>query len=76
MQILPIATILALLLLAAGLVTDASGRAISATTPAKQRSDRLMRECGTEWRTNRAQLKAQGKRWRGFLAECRVRKKI
>lgn len=76
MQILPPAAALALLLLAAGLVTD-SAAASSRTRPlAQQRSDRLMRECGVEWRANRAQLKAQGKRWRGFLAECRARKKI
>jgi len=33
-----------------------------------------MRDCGAEWRGNRAALQAQGKTWRTFLPECRARR--
>jgi hypothetical protein len=41
---------------------------------AQLRNDQLMRDCGTEWRGNRAALQAQGKTWRSFLPECRARR--
>jgi IS5 family transposase len=41
---------------------------------AQLRNDQLMRDCGAEWRSNRAALQAQGKTWRSFLPECRTRR--
>ena len=43
-------------------------------SPAQLRNDQIMRDCGAEWRGNRAQLQAQGKTWRTFLPECRARR--
>jgi hypothetical protein len=49
--------------------------------PARQRSaaqlanDQRMRDCGAEWRANKAALSAQGKTWRVFNVECRARLK-
>jgi hypothetical protein len=34
-----------------------------------------MRDCGAEWRANKAALSAQGKTWRVFNVECRARLK-
>jgi hypothetical protein len=41
---------------------------------AQLRNDQIMRDCGAEWRGNRAALQAQGKTWRSFLPECRARR--
>lgn len=43
-------------------------------SPAQLRNDQIMRDCGAEWRGNRAQLQTQGKTWRTFLPECRARR--
>jgi hypothetical protein len=49
--------------------------------PKRQRSeaqlanDNRMRQCGAEWRANKAALQAQGKTWRVFNVECRARLK-
>jgi hypothetical protein len=41
---------------------------------AQKKNDQMMRDCGTEWRANKAALQAKGQTWRTFLAECRKRK--
>ena len=52
-----------------------------APKPKRQRSqaqlanDQRMRDCGAEWRSNKATLTAQGKTWRVFNVECRARLK-
>lgn len=52
-----------------------------APKPKRQRSeaqlanDNRMRQCGAEWRANKAALEAQGKTWRVFNVECRARLK-
>jgi hypothetical protein len=52
-----------------------------AAKPKRERSeaqlanDERMRKCGTEWRTNKEKLAAQGKTWLTFSTECRARLK-
>ncbi|WP_439575146.1 hypothetical protein [Phreatobacter sp.] len=51
------------------------------TTPRRPRSaaqlrnDQIMRDCGAEWRRDKARLQAAGKTWRSFLPECRARRR-
>ncbi len=43
---------------------------------AKQKqNDEMMRACGAEWRAEKAALQAKGETWRGFLKDCRARKR-
>lgn len=64
----------------AAATTQSSGSSSSTTTTRRPRSaaqlrnDQLMRDCGAEWRGNKAALQAQGKTWRSFLPECRARR--
>ena len=44
-------------------------------SPAQLANDQRMRDCGAEWRANKAALSAQGKTWRVFNVECRARLK-
>jgi hypothetical protein len=61
--------------------TTAPAPNTEAGKPKRQRSqaqlanDNRMRQCGAEWRTNKAALQAQGKTWRVFNVECRARLK-
>jgi len=41
---------------------------------AQLRNDQIMRDCGAEWRRDKARLQAAGKTWRTFLPECRARR--
>lgn len=43
-------------------------------SPAQLRNDQIMRDCGAEWRRDKARLQAAGKTWRSFLPECRARR--
>lgn len=45
-----------------------------ARSPAQLRNDQIMRDCGAEWRRDKARLQAAGKTWRTFLPECRARR--
>jgi len=59
--------------------TPAAGSASTTTTrrarsPAQLRNDQIMRDCGAEWRRDKARLQAAGKTWRTFLPECRARR--
>lgn len=55
--------------------------AAEAPKPKRQRSeaqlanDNRMRQCGAEWRANKAAIQAQGKTWKVFNVECRARLK-
>jgi hypothetical protein len=42
---------------------------------AQKQNDEMMRACGQEWRAEKAALQAKGETWRGFLKECRAKKK-
>lgn len=42
---------------------------------AQLRNDQIMRDCGAEWRRDKARLQAAGKTWRSFLPECRARRR-
>lgn len=41
---------------------------------AQLRNDQLLRDCGAEWKANKAAGKTGNQKWIGFLAECRKRK--
>jgi hypothetical protein len=41
----------------------------------QKQNDDMMRACGQEWRAEKAALQAKGETWRGFLKECRAKKK-
>lgn len=55
--------------------TAEAPKAKRARSPAQLANDQRMRDCGAEWRTNKAALQAQGKTWRVFNVECRARLK-
>jgi IS5 family transposase len=63
---------------AAATTTAPAGSSTTTTrrprSAAQLRNDQIMRDCGAEWRGNRAALQAQGKTWRTFLPECRTRR--
>jgi hypothetical protein len=42
---------------------------------AQKQNDEMMRACGQEWRAEKAALQAKGETWRGFLKECRAKKR-
>ena len=54
---------------------DAAGKPKRARSQAQLANDQRMRDCGAEWRTNKAALQAQGKTWKVFNVECRARLK-
>jgi len=59
--------------------TTPSGGSTTTTTrrprsAAQLRNDQIMRDCGAEWRRDKARLQAAGKTWRSFLPECRTRR--
>ena len=55
--------------------TTEAPKAKRARSPAQLANDQRMRDCGSEWRTNKAALQAQGKTWKVFNVECRARLK-
>lgn len=64
---------------AASAATTAPAASTTTTTrrarsPAQLRNDQIMRDCGAEWRRDKARLQAAGKTWRTFLPECRARR--
>lgn len=44
-------------------------------SPAQLANDNRMRQCGAEWRANKAALEKQGKTWRTYMPECNARLK-
>lgn len=43
---------------------------------AKQKeNDEIMRACGASWRAEKASLQAKGETWRGYLKDCRAKRK-
>lgn len=63
-------------------VTQGQAQPPAATTTTRRprsaaqlRNDQIMRDCGAEWRRDKARLQAAGKTWRSFLPECRARRR-
>ena len=53
---------------------DTAAKPKRARSEKQLKNDQAMRDCGADWKANKAQLAAQGKTWRTFMPECRKQK--